>query len=241
MIPARIGSKRLKVKNLAILNNQPLIYYAVEAAKKSAVFNKIVINSDHIIFKKIADRLNVDFYLRPKNLGSSATKSDDVIANFIKNYPKAEIVAWVNSIAPLQQPNEIKSILRHFIKNKLDSLITVEDKNVHSIFNDKPINFNFKESFARTQDLNPVKLFVYSLMVWNSNKFIEEYNKTGGAIFCGKFKTFSISKLNSLIIKTKEDLLLAEAIIKNRNFSKKTNNIKYDRVFNLINKQNDKK
>ena len=87
MIPARIGSKRLKVKNLAILNNQPLIYYAVEAAKKSAVFNKIVINSDHIIFKKIADRLNVDFYLRPKNLGSSATKSDDVIANFIKNYP----------------------------------------------------------------------------------------------------------------------------------------------------------
>ena len=29
MIPARIGSERLKFKNLALVNNRPLIYYSI--------------------------------------------------------------------------------------------------------------------------------------------------------------------------------------------------------------------
>ena len=52
MIPARIGSKRLKKKNLVLINNKPLINYAIDAAKKTKIFSKIVLNSDHKIFKK---------------------------------------------------------------------------------------------------------------------------------------------------------------------------------------------
>ena len=48
MIPARIGSTRLKYKNLALINGKPLIYYAINAAKNSKMFNKIVLNSDDI-------------------------------------------------------------------------------------------------------------------------------------------------------------------------------------------------
>ena len=66
MIPARIGSQRLKFKNLAIIGKHPLIYYVIEAAKKSNIFDKIVLNSDHKIFKKISDRYKIDFYLRTK-------------------------------------------------------------------------------------------------------------------------------------------------------------------------------
>ena len=54
MIPARIGSKRLRKKNLALINKKPLINYVIEAAKQSRVFDKIILNSDHKIFKKIA-------------------------------------------------------------------------------------------------------------------------------------------------------------------------------------------
>ena len=43
MIPARIGSQRLKFKNLALLNNKPIIYYAINAAKQSKCFDKIFI------------------------------------------------------------------------------------------------------------------------------------------------------------------------------------------------------
>ena len=46
MIPARMGSTRLTMKNLALLNGKPLIYYAINAAKDSEVFKRIVINSE---------------------------------------------------------------------------------------------------------------------------------------------------------------------------------------------------
>ena len=71
MIPARYGSTRLKMKNLALINGQPMISYAIKAAKESGVFDKVVVNSEHDIFKKIAERYNVTFYQRPDQLGSS--------------------------------------------------------------------------------------------------------------------------------------------------------------------------
>ena len=78
MIPARVGSERLKMKNLALINGKPLIYYSIKAAKDSGIFDKIVLNSDSQIFGEIATRYDIDFYLRPRELGSSETKSDDV-------------------------------------------------------------------------------------------------------------------------------------------------------------------
>ena len=67
MIPARIGSTRLKFKNLSLINRKPMIYYAINSAKKSKIFHNICLNSDHVIFKEIANRYNVNFYLRNKS------------------------------------------------------------------------------------------------------------------------------------------------------------------------------
>ena len=75
MVPARMGSERLKMKNLALLNGQPLISYAIEAAKASGVFDKVVLNSDGAVFQEVADRYEIEHYLRPNELGSSNTKS----------------------------------------------------------------------------------------------------------------------------------------------------------------------
>jgi CMP-N-acetylneuraminic acid synthetase len=131
MIPARIGSTRLKMKNLALINGKPLIYYAIQAAKESGVFDKIVLNSENQIFDSIANEYNVEFYRRPERLGSSETKSDEVIADFINKHKDIDIVAWVNPIAPFQTGDEINRVVKYFIDNNLDSLITVEEKNVH--------------------------------------------------------------------------------------------------------------
>ena len=54
MIPARMGSMRLPNKNLALLNGQPLIAYAIEAAKHAGVFDRIVVNSEDEVFQQIA-------------------------------------------------------------------------------------------------------------------------------------------------------------------------------------------
>ena len=46
IIPARLGSLRLKEKNLKRFKNKPLIYWSIEAAKKSKYIKKIFVTSE---------------------------------------------------------------------------------------------------------------------------------------------------------------------------------------------------
>ena len=227
MIPARIGSTRLKLKNLALINKKPMIAYSILAAKKSGIFDNIVINSDSEIFKSIADRYGVDFYKRPKNLGGSKTKSDDVVLDFVNQF-SSDTVVWVNPISPLQTGDEIKKVVQYFQNEDLDSLITVKSEQVHCTYLGKPINFEEMGKFAQTQDLEPVNPFVYSIMMWKTKPFIEAMNKNGFAFFVGKVGFYPVSKLSTLIVKNEEDLRLADYILRSK--EKKNSNIEYDKL-----------
>jgi len=232
MIPARYGSTRLKLKNLALINDKPMISYPIVSAIDSNVFEKVVVNSEHKIFEKIAKKYKADFYHRETSLGSSSTKSDTVVYDFMVSNPKADIVAWINPTSPFQSKDEINKVVNYFIDNNLDSLITVENKYVHCYYNNKPVNFNKSTLFAQTQDLEPVQSFVYSVMIWRSKKFIEEYEKNGQAFFCGSFGVYPVDKLTGIIIKTAEDLKIADFIMrsmdKNENYK-----VQYDDIVNI--------
>ena len=41
MIPARVGSERLKMKNLALINGKPLIYYSIKPQKIPVFLTKL--------------------------------------------------------------------------------------------------------------------------------------------------------------------------------------------------------
>jgi len=228
MIPARLGSKRLAMKNLALLKDRPIIYYAIEAAKRAQVFDRIIINSESRIFEGIARRYRVDFYQRPSNLASSTSKSDSVVYDFIKNNP-CGIVAWVNPIAPLQSAKEVREIVGYFSRKRLDSLITVRDEQVHCLYKGKPVNFKRNEIFSRTQDLSPVQPFVYSMMIWRADSFMRTFERKGHAIFCGRVGFYSVSRFSSVIIKRKDDLILAELLLKAQKKDKQYR-VRYDKI-----------
>ncbi len=212
MIPGRIGSTRLKMKNLALLGGRPLMSYAIEAAKASGVFDRIIVNADHEAFESLAAQYGVDYYLRPTALGSSETRSDEVVYDFMKRYP-ADAVAWVNPTSPLQTGEEIRVVVQHFHTQQLDSLITVEERFVHGLVNDRPVNFAQDAPFARTQDLAPVQLFVYSVMMWRTATFCRAFQDNGYALLSGRFGVYPVSKATTVLIKTPEDLQMAEALL----------------------------
>jgi|TARA_B100000795_G_C22783056_1_gene433310 CMP-N-acetylneuraminic acid synthetase len=230
MIPARLGSTRLKMKNLALIDGKPMISYAINAAVKSGVFDKVIVNSEHNIFSDIANRYKVDFYHRPEDLGSSVAKSDAVVADFMQSYPEADIVAWVNPIAPFQTHQELLKIISYFLKHRLDSLITVEEMQVHCNYKGHSINYDKDGMFAQTQELSPVEPFVYSLMMWRRNAFLSDFINKGFSLFCGKFETYSVKKTSGIIIKTAEDLKLADLLMRAINSEKSDYLLEYDEL-----------
>ncbi len=54
IIPARSGSKGLKDKNIKLLNEKPLLYYSINAAIKSKMFDEIMVSTDSQKYADIA-------------------------------------------------------------------------------------------------------------------------------------------------------------------------------------------
>jgi CMP-N-acetylneuraminic acid synthetase len=165
-------------------------------------------------------------------LGSSQAKSDSVVADFMKSNIEADIVVWVNPISPFQTSQEISEVVNYFIQNNLDSLVTVEDKQVHCNYKDMPVNYDTNKLFAQTQDLSPVQPFVYSIMMWRRDIFLSEYSQKGHALFCGNFGTYSVDKISGIIIKTADDLKMADLLMQSIGLLKTDYSLKYDNLVN---------
>ena len=68
IICARKGSKGIKNKNLRVLHGKPLIFYTLEIAKKSKIFNKIIISTDSKEIMKFSEKFVDHVIKRPKSL-----------------------------------------------------------------------------------------------------------------------------------------------------------------------------
>ena len=66
MIPARMGSQRLKQKNLRELAGVPLIVRAIRKCKAAGVFDEIWVNSEHPDFGPIALAEGASFHRGPR-------------------------------------------------------------------------------------------------------------------------------------------------------------------------------
>ena len=84
LIPARIGSKRIKNKNIKIFHGKPLISYAIVNAKKSKLFKKIIVPTDSKIISSIAKKNGAEVpFLRPKKYSHDKATDEQVRRHFI--------------------------------------------------------------------------------------------------------------------------------------------------------------
>ena len=104
---------------------------------------------------------------------------------------------------------------------------------MHYNYKSHPVNYKVDEEFAQTQDLEPLYPFSYSLMMWRRESFLESYKKNGHALMNGKFSTYPVKKLSGMIIKYEEDLILADAIMRQMNSNKKIS-VRYDELVSEI-------
>ena len=222
MIPARIGSERFKKKNLALIQNKPVLSWGIEAAIKANIFDEIIVNGDSDEFKQISKSYGLKYFSRNCSLASSESKSDDVVFNFLEHY-ECDYIAWFNAIAPLQTSEDINGFIKALVSGSYDSLFSIKSEFVQANFKEQPLNFSLKGKFSKTQDLEPIKLFVPSLMGWDSKTFRKNYLKNKFSFFNGNVGYYEIkSKLSALVIKNEQDFKLIRSVIEGfTNYNKK--------------------
>ena len=218
LIPARGGSKEIKNKNLLPLKSKPLIYWSIKLAKKIKFFDRVVVSTDSLKIKSVAEKFGAEVpFIRPKKISKSQTPMIDVINHCILFYKKKNIkfdaITLFQPTSPFRKKKTVENSIKKFFKNKLDTLFSVErikhNHNPYYLFSDK------KELKKR------IKKFRKKPIRQKEKKY---YGMDGGAIFMfksqyklkrifgNKFDFVKVSKFEAIDIDTKEDLNLAKSI-----------------------------
>tara|TARA_Y100001935_G_C17290398_1_gene502964 strand:- start:94 stop:744 length:651 start_codon:yes stop_codon:yes gene_type:complete len=210
MIPVRRGSQRLPKKNYLEIGKLTVLETALLKAQKSKVFDRIVINTDDPLLEELASRVGVDFYLRNDALASSSATSDQVVLDFFNNNC-GDKVFWLNTVSPLQTIKDIQTFVDTSHAENWKSGVSVNSPQVHALFSNKPLNFEWETGFARTQDLKAVNLFNYAMMGWHRD-MVEKLAR--GQLFDEETYLVESSKWSSFLLKDREDLNFIKTLLK---------------------------
>lgn len=212
MIPARMGSQRLKAKNLRELGGIPLITRAIRKCKESGVFDEVWVNSEHPAFGEIAESEGAHFHKRPEALGNNMATSEQFVAEFLKNHECINLIQ-VHSIAPLLSITEIQEFVKRMEVGDLDVLLSYEPIQIECAFEGKPLNFTFNEKI-NSQDLKPVQRIAWSITGWRRATFLKAINEGQCATYSGRIGMHPVSHMAAHVIKTEADLFFAEALFR---------------------------
>ena len=217
IIPARKNSKRIKNKNIKNFCGKPLIYHSINLAKKSKLFDKIIVSTDPIKIKKIATKYGADVpFLRSKSLSNDFVGTKKVLKDVLE---KIEIKENVNIFciyctAPLLKIEDLKKALKIFKRTNSDALYAVS-RYSHSPQRslkkkgDYIYPLSIKNMSKRSQDLQ--KLFHDSGTFYI---FRINYLKNKSHFFSKKTVSYIIPKFRAIDIDEIEDFKLAEYIKK---------------------------
>ncbi|MFA5316102.1 MAG: cupin domain-containing protein [Dehalococcoidales bacterium] len=241
MIPLLLGSTRIKDKNLLLVNGRPLPEYVIEACKEADVFDEIYINSEHEVFREIADKHGIRFFLRaPENGGSACrikSKSSDCQGkrcqthdHFIYDFlskTNCDYMFLAHSTSPLMSPDTIRNFADKMTNDNYDSMFSVVEDCSESFLGGKPLNFNPTVKMP-TQNLKPIQRITWALSGWQKQSFMESYARNlsaeNGPTFCGRVGLFQINKIEAIDIDNWDDLYLAEAYLAYRHTTKNRKN-----------------
>ena len=210
MIPARLGSQRLKQKNLLRIHNYTLVEFAVKRALKSGCFDQVWVNSESSKIGEVALMSGAQFHLRPQSLGSNSATSEDFIAEFLSKH-HCKYIVQLHTIAPLLTPEEISLFVNHFLDSECDSMFSTELIKLETLFQSQPVNFSYNEK-TNSQDLLPLERITWSISAWTSESYLNAYHNSDCATYSGRIQTFSLSSMASHVIKTESDLSIANAL-----------------------------
>lgn len=233
IIPARSKSERCKDKNIRLLGGRPLMDWAVRAARYSKYIDFVVVSTDSVIYKNIAQQCGAMVpFLRPPELAEDVP-TEIVIRHVVKALEEefetlkknpVEIIVTLQCTSPFMTSEDIDKCIEAILNNEeCDSAITVcevrEHPNwmfrYHGKFLEKYVGNTLSGEEGVSQNLE--KLFIPNGMVYaDRRETVMEKNLLIGE----KCIPVIVPVERSIDIDTEFDFWVAEAVGRKLGFIK---------------------
>jgi len=214
IIPARGNSTRVKNKNIKTIAGKPLIAWTIESALRSKFINEVYVSSDSKKILTISKKYYAKTIVRPKILSGSIIMPDAAIKHaYVKIGKKFDYIVMLQATSPLRASKQIDAAIKHIIKKKGDSLLSVTKshtflwkRNKSSFF---PINYKINKR-PRSQDTEFYRENG-AIYITKPKILIKKNNRLGGKILI-----YKMNKIDSTDIDNLEDFKVTENLLKTK-------------------------
>lgn len=124
IIPARANSKRIPNKNIRLLNNHPLVYYAIKNALDSQYVTRVIVTTDSKEVQIIAKQLGVECIERKAELCEDDVTLDAVIYDVAKDI-SCDYIVTMQPTSPLLLPATLDKAIEYCVSGDYDTIISV--------------------------------------------------------------------------------------------------------------------
>lgn len=180
IIPARSGSKGLVNKNILMLLDKPILAYTIEAAIQSEKFIKVIVSTDSLEYKEIAEKYGAEVVMRGEELSNDSATSYMVIKDILgKNLGiEYDYFVLLQLTSPFRNYQHINESIEKFEKNisNYDFLVSMTETSKASTLI-KPI-----------EEDESLKHYDLDFSNYKRQNYKEYY--PNGAIFIGKNKEY---------------------------------------------------
>ena len=180
IIPARSGSKGLVNKNILMLLDKPIIAYTIEAAIQSNCFSKVIVSTDSLEYKEIAEKYGAEVIMRGENLSNDTATSYMVIEDILQKDLGIEYNYFMllQPTSPFRNYQHIRESIEKFEKNieSFDFLVSMTEATKNSIL------------IKQIEEDGSLKNYDLDFSNYKRQNYKEYY--PNGAIFIGKNKEY---------------------------------------------------
>ncbi len=164
IIPARGGSKRIPRKNIKAFNGQPIIAYAINAARQSGCFDQIIVSTDDEEIAQVAKNYGASVpFKRPAELADDWTTTTAVIKHAIEwitaHQAQVDLACCIYATAPFLRASDLLQGMHALNESSADFAIGVTRFAfpIQRAVRVTPLNrlemFNPEHQLTRSQDL----------------------------------------------------------------------------------------
>lgn len=208
MIPARLGSNRLKKKNLLKIGGKSLVSICLEKCVNSGCFTEIFLNTESEEIMKHGAIKGVQIYHRDDKHADDNATSENFVRDFIVNN-ECDYLFQIHTIAPLLSENDIEKFVYNFIESGKQVGLCYEKIILETTDHlENPINFSFKRK-QNSQELKTLKKINWCMTAWKVDSILKEE--------CLSFGTeryfHEVPKLTGFVIKTMQDYAICKKIM----------------------------
>jgi len=230
VIPARGGSKGVPRKNIREVRGTPLIGYTIETALKAKkMLYRIIVSTDDEEIAAISKEYGAEVpFMRPKEIANDQASMIPVLQHAVKCVEKEDNIKidWVLLLQPTDPLREVTDIERGIklaLANDSDSVISVERVFAHhpvlmkKIENNRLLPFIIEEKEGTPrQEYNPPAFMRNGSIYLTKREVLMEMDSIWGI----NIKPMIMKEGSRISIDTKNDLKLAEILIKERKYEK---------------------